>query len=60
MRVVVIGATGNTGSSLMRLLAADSEVEKLVGIARRKPRIVLPKTEWLARDIARDDLSPAG
>jgi UDP-glucose 4-epimerase len=58
MRVVVIGATGNTGSSLMRLLSADPGVEELVGIARRKPRILLPKTEWLARDIARDDLSP--
>jgi nucleoside-diphosphate-sugar epimerase len=35
MRVVVIGATGNVGTSTVRALAADPAVDSIVGIARR-------------------------
>jgi len=38
VRVVVIGATGNVGSSLMRLLAVDEGVGSLLGVARRSRR----------------------
>jgi nucleoside-diphosphate-sugar epimerase len=51
MRVVVVGATGNVGSSLTRLLAADPAIESVVGIARRRPELTLSKTTWVEADI---------
>jgi UDP-glucose 4-epimerase len=56
MRVVVVGATGNVGTSLVRLLSADDAVTSIVGLARRRPDLQLPKVEWVAADISRDDL----
>lgn len=56
MRVVVTGATGNHGSSLVRRLARDPEIEAVTGIARRLPTLSIPKVEWVARDITRDAL----
>jgi len=56
MRVVVLGATGNVGSSLTRLLAADPAVESIVGIARRRPELTLAKTTWEEADVATTDL----
>jgi UDP-glucose 4-epimerase len=38
MRVVVIGATGNVGMSVLRALAAEPAVTSVVGVARRVPR----------------------
>jgi nucleoside-diphosphate-sugar epimerase len=58
MRVVVVGATGNLGSSVMRLLSADERVETLVGVARRRPALALPRTTWVTADIATDELGP--
>src|SRR4051794_10354552 len=58
MRVVVVGATGNVGSSLVRVLADDARIESIVGLARRRPELRLPKTAWAAADITRDDLVP--
>jgi len=57
VRVVVTGATGNVGSSLMRLLSADDRFTSLLGVARRRPQLELPKTEWAAADIAGDELA---
>jgi UDP-glucose 4-epimerase len=56
MRVVVVGASGNVGTSLLRALAADGEVEEILGLARRRPVHNFPKTEWHAADVGRDDL----
>ena len=56
MRVVVIGATGNVGTSLVRALSADPAVTSIVGVARRAPEWVVPKVEWVAADVSRDDL----
>lgn len=56
MRIVVVGATGNVGTSLVRVLAADERVERIVGIARRRPELEVPKTEWVAADVERDGL----
>jgi UDP-glucose 4-epimerase len=53
MRVVVVGATGNVGTSLLRALADDPEVESVLGLARRSPGISFPKTEWGQVDVAR-------
>ena len=35
MRIVITGATGNVGTSLVRALGADDRVDEIVGIARR-------------------------
>jgi UDP-glucose 4-epimerase len=56
MRVVVVGATGNVGTSLVRLLSAEPAVTSVVGVARRRPELSLPKVDWVAADISRDDL----
>jgi len=55
-RVVVLGATGNVGTSLLRALAEDDAVDEIVGVARRLPALEVPKTSWVAADIARSDL----
>lgn len=59
MRVVVVGATGNVGTSLLSALADDVQVDSVLGIARRLPAMEFPKTEWTRADIAEDDLVPA-
>lgn len=59
MRVVVVGATGNVGTSLVELLVADPRVDSIVGVARRRPELSLDRVEWVAADVARDDLVPA-
>jgi nucleoside-diphosphate-sugar epimerase len=56
MRVVVTGATGNHGTSLVRHLAADPAVTAITGIARRRPALTVPKTEFVTRDITKDPL----
>ena len=56
--MVVVGATGNVGSSLVRALAASSEVGSVLGVARRRPRLVVEKVEWARADIAVDELVP--
>lgn len=53
MRVVVVGATGNVGTSVLRALADDPEVESVLGLARRAPGMSFPKTEWGQVDVAR-------
>jgi UDP-glucose 4-epimerase len=59
MRVVVVGATGNVGTSLLQLLVDDPRVDSIVGIARRRPDFELERVEWVSADVARDDLVPA-
>jgi len=56
MRVVVTGATGNVGTSLLTALSADESVDEIVGIARRRPGISFERTRWVCADVARDDL----
>jgi UDP-glucose 4-epimerase len=58
MRVVVVGASGNVGTSVLRALAAEPRVDSVLGIARRTPRQRFPKTEWRSADIARSPLRP--
>jgi hypothetical protein len=58
MRVVVVGATGNHGSSLVRRLARDPEVEGVVGIARRRPASPCRASRGRTADITKDDLAP--
>jgi UDP-glucose 4-epimerase len=56
MRVVVTGASGNVGTSVVDALARDGSVEEIVGVARRAPALALPKLSWRTADVARDDL----
>jgi UDP-glucose 4-epimerase len=58
MRIVVTGATGNVGTSLLRALAADPRVEEIVGVARRLPRWSNPRTSWVQADVALSPLEP--
>lgn len=57
MRVVVTGASGNVGTSLLRALAGDEAVTSVVGLARRRPGIEMAKTTWATADVAADDLT---
>src|SRR5919199_2439638 len=58
MRVVVVGATGNIGTSVLRSLEGEESVESVLGIARRLPGLTMPKVEWAAADVVTDDLVP--
>src|SRR3712207_1243913 len=53
MRIVVVGATGNHGSSLVRRLARDPEVDAIVGIARRAPSWSVDKVSWHTADVSK-------
>ncbi|MFI6924874.1 NAD-dependent epimerase/dehydratase family protein [Nonomuraea spiralis] len=57
MRVVVVGATGNVGTSVVRALAADESVTSIVGVARRLPGWHIDRTEWRQADVATGDLA---
>ncbi|RSN51672.1 NAD-dependent epimerase [Streptomyces sp. WAC 04229] len=58
-RIVVTGATGNVGTSVVKLLSEDPEVGSVLGLARRIPGWSPERTEWAAVDLASDraDLS---
>lgn len=56
MRVVVTGASGNVGTSLLRALADEPSVESVVGLCRRMPALRMPKVEWRTADVARSPL----
>ena len=44
MRIVVTGATGNVGTSVLQALGRDPAVHEIVGLARREPRWSAPRT----------------
>src|SRR3954452_1001189 len=56
MRVVVVGGSGNVGTSTIEALGPVDEIESILGLARRIPAWQPPKTEWAKADIATDDL----
>lgn len=58
MRVVVTGATGNVGTSVVRALAADPAVNEIVAVARRAPKRPLERAQFLAADVTESDLGP--
>lgn len=57
MRIVVVGASGNVGTSALTALANDPQVESIVGVARRVPARSFPKTEWVAADVVSSPLT---
>jgi len=54
-RVVVIGATGNVGTSVLEALGREPLVDEIVGVARRRPELEMPKTRWAEVDVADRD-----
>lgn len=56
VRVVVVGATGNVGTSVLRALIPDAQVNSIVAVARRLPDWQLKKVEWQAADIRSSNL----
>ncbi|HEX2275279.1 MAG TPA: NAD-dependent epimerase/dehydratase family protein, partial [Acidimicrobiales bacterium] len=58
MRVVVTGATGNVGTSVVQALSADPDVDSILGLARRLPDLEVPKVTWGAADVSSSDLEP--
>jgi nucleoside-diphosphate-sugar epimerase len=51
MRIVVTGATGNVGTSVVAALAQDPRVSEIVGLARRPPRLSAARTTWVQADV---------
>ncbi|MEP7762334.1 NAD-dependent epimerase/dehydratase family protein [Sanguibacter sp. 25GB23B1] len=63
MRVVVVGATGSSGTAVLRALDAEPSVTSVLGIARRLPdQHVEPysSAEWARFDIGREEVIDAG
>ena len=58
LRVVVTGATGNVGTSVVQALSDDDGVASVLGIARRRPAWQLPKVAWAEADVVSSDLVP--
>jgi UDP-glucose 4-epimerase len=56
VRVVVTGASGNVGTSLLRALAGEHTVDSVVGVARRQPDLEFAKVEWATADVSESDL----
>ena len=57
MRVVVVGASGNVGTALLRRFVGDGTVTSVVGVARRVPRGT-PPAPVRRRDVGRRATSP--
>ncbi|MGN6255922.1 MAG: NAD-dependent epimerase/dehydratase family protein [Solirubrobacterales bacterium] len=51
MRVVVTGASGNVGTSVLEALGREPQVKEIVAIARRVPEVAMPKVEWVGADV---------
>jgi len=58
MKIVVTGATGNVGTSVVEALAGDDRVTEIVGVARRPAPWTHAKTRWVHADVASADLEP--
>jgi UDP-glucose 4-epimerase len=58
MRVVVTGASGNVGTSVLAALGQDPAVGEIVGLARRRPQTSFFKTTWCEADVSQSDLVP--
>ena len=56
MRVVVTGASGNVGTSVLEALGAEPRVKEIIGLARRLPEVEMPKVEWVQADVVEDTL----
>ncbi|WP_159922336.1 NAD-dependent epimerase/dehydratase family protein [Rhodococcus sp. WAY2] len=58
LKVVVVGATGNVGTSIVEALSEEPSVEEIVGVARRHTDWTCSKTRWIFADAGVDDFRP--
>jgi len=58
MRIVVTGATGNVGTSVLESLEPETEVEEIVAVARRPPQRAFARTTFAVADVASSELLP--
>jgi UDP-glucose 4-epimerase len=59
VRIVVVGATGNVGTSVVDELTRRPEVTEVVAVARRQPAVDRPApVRFVAADVATDALEP--
>ena len=58
MRVVVFGATGNVGTSVLEALERETGVDEILAVARRTPNREFARTTFEKADIASSDLAP--
>ncbi len=58
MRIVITGATGNVGTSLLERLAKHPNNHDILGLARRTPERELFGARFAAVDVTKDDLAP--
>jgi nucleoside-diphosphate-sugar epimerase len=56
-RIVIIGATGNVGTSVLSALADDHGVDQIIAVARRKAPFDDPRVESVAADVVSSDLT---
>jgi UDP-glucose 4-epimerase len=56
MKVVVTGATGNVGTSTVKVLSESHEIDEIVGLARREPAREHPKASWIEANVLTADL----
>jgi UDP-glucose 4-epimerase len=56
VRVVITGATGSVGTSVVASLAEEPRVEEIVGVARRVRKMTVPKVRWLGADVVSSNL----
>jgi nucleoside-diphosphate-sugar epimerase len=54
LRIVVTGASGNLGTSVVQALGGDDRVESVLGMARREPEWPSPKLTWVTADVSTD------
>lgn len=62
MRIVLIGASGNVGSAVLRAVSTSSEVDEVVAVARRVPTAELSPdvdVRWVSCDLATPAAGPA-
>lgn len=56
MRIVVVGASGNVGTAVVRRLIGDPDVESLTGVSRRTPRgAPYDALSWVRADLGEPD-----
>ncbi|WP_018503914.1 NAD-dependent epimerase/dehydratase family protein [Parafrankia discariae] len=55
-RVVVVGASGNVGTSVVAALTRSAGISQVTCVARRPPAAAAEKTSWVSADVAREDL----
>lgn len=57
-RVLITGATGNVGTSVLQALATDDAITDITALARRYPSHGFSEAEFISADVVHSDLVP--